>query len=169
MAYTEGTPADLVVGREVLDAAISAGAGSSALATDTDVAVTSPAQYQNLVYNGAKWANAVPLAYEAVHAIGSTGSAATLDATLGAVHTATLGAATAFTFAPPPAGGAWSLTLILSQPATGGPWTATWAGVRWQDGAAPVLTANASATDILVFTTVSGGTWFGSVAGLNFS
>jgi hypothetical protein len=146
------------------------GSGGGSLASDSDVAVSGPAQYQNLTWNGSKWANAVPLAYESVNAIGTTGSAATLDAALGAVHTATLGADTVFSFAAVPATGAWSITLILSQPATGGPWTPAWTGVKWPDGIPPSLTMNASAEDALVFTTVNGGTtWYGSLAGVNYS
>ena len=110
------------------------------------------------------------LAWEAAHALGTTGSTATLDATAGAVHTATLGANTAFSFASGLAAGAWSITLILSQPATGGPWTPSWTGVKWPDGLPPALTMNPAAEDALVFTTVNGGTtWIGNLAGLNYS
>lgn len=74
---------------------------------------------------------------------------------------------TALTLANPPAAGkAGSLTLVIHQDATGG-WAITWpAAIRWPGGTAPVITAAASATDVITLMTYDGGTtWYGFAAG----
>jgi hypothetical protein len=111
-----------------------------------------------------------PAAAESVHAAGSTGASPALNATTAAVQTATLNAATVtWAFTSPPAGAAWSVTLIQSQDATGGRAVVWPSSVQWQDGIAPTLTTTASATDILVFMTPNGGTtWYGQLAGVNY-
>lgn len=71
---------------------------------------------------------------------------------------------------PPASGKAGSFTLILKQDATGGR-SFTWpSSVDWAGGSAPTLTTDASAVDILVFVTTDGGTtWYGMLAGADFS
>ncbi len=103
---------------------------------------------------------------ETVNAIGATGGGTQdIDITAGNVVTATVTAsANTFTFSNPSASGkSCSFTLILTN---GGSQTVNWPGsVDWPGGAAPTLTT--SGVDVLVFTTVDGGTiWYGFAAGL---
>lgn len=96
-------------------------------------------------------------------------TAYTIDLENGNVCNITLTANCTFTFSNPPASGkAGSFTLILRQDATGGR-TTTWpASVDWPGGTAPTLTTAANAVDILVFTTIDGGTtWLGVAQGLD--
>jgi hypothetical protein len=166
VAYSEGTTADIIVGRSVLDAAIGT---EGSLAGDSDVAVSSPVAGQVLGWNGSHWVNVPAPALESLASVAAAGPSRTLDATAAAVWAVTLTANVTYAFATPPAG-AWSFTLVQTQNGSG-PWTVTWPGpVKWQDGIAPALTMNPGAIDVLVFTTVSGGvTWLGSLAGVNFS
>ena len=71
---------------------------------------------------------------------------------------------------PPAAGSAGSATMILKQDATGGR-TLAWPGsVRWAGGVAPIVTSAANAIDICAIVTRDGGaTWFGFLAGKDFS
>lgn len=55
--------------------------------------------------------------------------------------------------------------LVLRQDGTGGR-AVTWVGtVKWPGGAAPTLTAAASANDVVTFLCVVAGTWLGFPAG----
>ena len=99
-------------------------------------------------------------------AIGGTGGGTQdIDLTAGNVVSATVDtSANTFTFSNPPASAnAGSFTLILTN---GGSQTVNWPGsVDWAGGSAPTLTT--SGVDVLVFTTIDGGTiWYGFPAGL---
>jgi hypothetical protein len=101
---------------------------------------------------------------EVTNAIGSATGAKTIDLTAGNSVTATTTGATTWTFNNPTASDelcGFSLKLV-----NGGSATQTWpTTVDWPAATAPTLTA--SGTDVLVFTTVDGGTtWYGFVAGL---
>jgi len=82
-----------------------------------------------------------------------------VDLSLGNVQTKTISGAQTLTFSNPPASGsAGSFTLILTN---GGSATVTWpTSVDWPAATAPTLTA--AGVDVLVFTTIDGGTiWYG--------
>jgi hypothetical protein len=101
---------------------------------------------------------------EVTNAIGSIGGGAqTIDLTLGNTVTGTVDtSATTFTFSNPTATDeCCAFTLFLTN---GGSQTVNWpASVDWPAATAPTLTA--SGLDILVFTTVDGGTiWHGMAA-----
>lgn len=101
----------------------------------------------------------------------SSSGALTLDLKNGNVFEVTLTEATTLTFSNPPAAGkAGSLTLILKQDATGGR-AVTWpAAVKWAGGAAPTLSTDANAVDVLILiTTDAGATWYGMLAGAAFA
>jgi hypothetical protein len=103
---------------------------------------------------------------ETHNAIGSIGGGTQdIDLTVGNVVSGTVDTGTTtFTFSNPPASAnSGSFTLILTN---GGSQTVNWPGsVDWAGGSAPSLTT--SGVDILVFTTVDGGTiWYGFPAGL---
>jgi hypothetical protein len=103
---------------------------------------------------------------ETHNAIGDTGGGTDdIDLTAGNVVSATVSTGTqTFTFSNPPASAnAGSFTLILTN---GGSQTVNWPGsVDWAGGSAPTLTT--SGVDVLVFTTIDGGTiWYGFPAGL---
>lgn len=103
---------------------------------------------------------------EKVNVIGSIGGGTQdIDLTLGNVVTGTVDTSTTtFTFSDPTAtGNACSFTLILTN---GGSQTINWpASVDWAGATAPTLTA--SGVDVLVFTTLDGGTtWYGFAAGI---
>ena len=104
---------------------------------------------------------------ETVNTVAAAGTTETIDLDNGSVHDITLDENVTFTFTNPPAAGrAISFTVILRQDGTGTN-TVTWpASVVWPGGSAPTITATASAVDIVVFTTVDGGTtYYGNVAG----
>ncbi len=91
----------------------------------------------------------------------------TLNFSAGAVQEITLNASSALTFSNVPATGSASMTLIITQGATGGPFTITWpTGTKWPGRSGPVLSTAASAVDVIVLTTINGGTnWYGFFAG----
>ena len=91
-------------------------------------------------------------------------AAHTVDFSLGNVQTYTLSGNQTLIFSNPPATGtSGSFTLFLTN---GGSATLTWpASVDWAGATAPTLTV--SGIDMLVFTTIDGGTiWYGFAAGL---
>ena len=105
---------------------------------------------------------------ETTNAIGATGGATQdIDLALGNSVTATIDAATTFTFSNPTAGDeGCGFSLVLTN---GAAYTVTWpAGsiLHWAGGTAPTLTA--SGVDILTFWTVNGGTrWHGFAASID--
>ena len=93
-----------------------------------------------------------------------------LNCALGNVFHVSLNAAiTSLTFSNIPASGsAFGLTLILAMNGTS--YSITWpASVKWPSGTAPTLTSTNLKSDIIVLTTVDGGTvWFAMIGGQNF-
>jgi len=90
-----------------------------------------------------------------------------VDLSLGNVQTKTISGAQTLTFSNSPASGsAGSFTLLLTN---GGSATVTWpTSVDWPVGKAPTLTA--AGLDILVFTTIDGGTtWYGIASGIGMA
>lgn len=71
---------------------------------------------------------------------------------------------------PPTTGKAGSVTLILTQDGTGGR-TVTWpTAVLWPGGTEPTLSSGGGDIDVIVLVTVNGGTsWYGMLAGADFS
>jgi hypothetical protein len=102
-------------------------------------------------------------------AVTSSGAATTVNCEAGNSFMHTLTENTTFTFSNPPASGtAYTMSIEIIQDASASGYTVTWpTSVDWPAGAAPTLTATASAKDVLVFTTRDGGvTWLGFTAGL---
>ncbi len=93
--------------------------------------------------------------------IGVVGASATLSIASSTVLTATLTASTACTFTMPPVGAGKSFVLYLKQAPTTGNGTATFTGVAWPGGAAPVMTATAARLDIFSFVS-DGVKWYGA-------
>ncbi len=93
--------------------------------------------------------------------IGVVGASATLSIASSTVLTATLTASTACTFTMPPVGAGKSFVLYLKQAPTTGNGTATFTGVAWPGGAAPVMTATAARLDIFSFVS-DGAKWYGN-------
>ena len=153
--------------------------GGGGISTATDVALSNPATGNFLTYTTvtAKWSNAT-LAGNAALATGggqetvftdtTTTGATTLNLASGNVFAMTLTGNATFTFSGAVTGKACSLSLYLTQDATGSR-TVTWpSGIKWSGGI-PVISTIASRTDILVFETLNGGTtWYGSLVGVNF-
>jgi molybdopterin-binding protein len=98
---------------------------------------------------------------EAVVATGTVGSSATLSLANGTVITATLTSATACTFTMPTATAGKSFIVLLKQPASGTPTTATFTGVKYPVTGAPTITATLGKMDILTFV-ADGTNWYGS-------
>lgn len=108
---------------------------------------------------------------ETLSAHGNTGTTETFDCENGNIHTATLDNNCTFTFSNPAATGrVGTLTLFLTQDATGSR-TVTWpASVHWPLATAPTLTTTASKLDVFTFITLDGGTtWYGFVGGQTFT
>ena len=90
-----------------------------------------------------------------------------VDLSLGNVQTKTISGAQTLTFSNPPASGsAGSFTLLLTN---GGSAAVTWpTSVDWPAATAPTLTA--AGVDVLVFTTIDGGTtWYGIASGIGMA
>lgn len=99
---------------------------------------------------------------ETVNVLGTVTSTKTIPALSGGtVMTATLTAATACTFTMPTAVPGQSFILAVTQASTP-TGTATFTGVVWPAGGAPVITATANAVDVLTFFCTTGTTWRGS-------
>lgn len=104
---------------------------------------------------------------ETVETDTDSGAAHTIDLSDGNVHTLTLTAECTLTFSnPPDSGKAGSFTLVLTQDGSGGHsvvWPDT---VLWAGGAAPELSTDADAVDVLTFFTTDAGTsWYGFLSG----
>lgn len=100
---------------------------------------------------------------EVINTIASSGSAVTLDLSLGNVQDVTLTAATVtVTLTGQVASKACSMTVFVRQDATGGR-LVTWpAAVAWPSGNVPLLTTTASGVDVINLVTLDGGTtWLG--------
>jgi hypothetical protein len=99
---------------------------------------------------------------ETQNAIGTVTTTHTFVITTGTIKTATLTASTACVFTMPSVTQGRSFTVFLKQAASTGNGTATFTGVKWPGGTAPVITATAGKMDILSF--VNDGTnWYGSI------
>ena len=97
-------------------------------------------------------------------AIGSGGSSQTINLNNGAVQSITLSANLTISFTQPSTTGV--VRLIITQAASGGPYTITWSSVKWPAGVAPVMTSTASAVD--VYSCLLDGTTTRCTAGQNF-
>jgi len=98
---------------------------------------------------------------ESVVAIGNSSTSQTLSLTNGTVQTVTMTGNCTFTM--PTATAGKSFILILTQDGTGSR-TATFTGVKFPGGTAPILTATATTgVDIISFV-ANGTSWFGSAA-----
>lgn len=62
-----------------------------------------------------------------------------------------------------------SVTIKIKQDAVGSRSIAWPASIVWNGGTSPTMTATALATDLYVFITYDGATWFGHTAGQNYS
>jgi len=105
---------------------------------------------------------------ETYAAVTSSSNATTINCENGNAFSHTLTENTTFTFSGEPASGtAFSFSLEIIQDASASGYTVTWpSSVDWPSGAAPTLTATASAKDVFVFYTRDGGTnWYGFTAG----
>lgn len=101
---------------------------------------------------------------ETVVAVGTVTSTATLSISSGTLLWATLTSATACTFTMPTAAAGKSFVLVLRQPASGTPTTATFTGVKWSTSGAPTITATVGSADVLTFYCYDGTNWYGSYA-----
>ena len=140
----------------------------STAVSDADIARTDAGQTfaGNHVFSGnlsVTGNTTVAAATETTVALGTVATTATIAITAGTLITATLTASTACVFTMPAVAAGKSFTLLLKQATTTGNGSATFTGVKWASGTAPVITATASKMDILTF--VSDGTsWYGSIA-----
>lgn len=101
----------------------------------------------------------------------SSATTTTIDCSTGNIFNVTLGASvTTLAFSNvPSAGRVYTLTLFLTQDATGGKTFAWPISVKWSGGTAPSITSTAAKTDIFTLVTHDGGTsWYGFTAGQNF-
>jgi hypothetical protein len=126
--------------------------GSGSVVLNTTPTITTPIITNSTITNYT----------ESVVAIGTVGASSTLALTSGTVQTATLTASVPCTFTMPTATAGKSFILRLTQAASGMT-TATFSGVKWPAGAAPVVTATASAVDIFTFVAI-GSVWYGNYA-----
>jgi hypothetical protein len=103
------------------------------------------------------------------HDNGSVSGTATINMENGNSQYITLtGNITTFSITNPPASGVeGTVKLYIEQGGTGS-YTITWGSILWPGAVAPTLATAVGAKDILVFSTVDGGTtWFGFIGGLD--
>jgi hypothetical protein len=132
------------------------------ISTTGTLSATGNATVGNLTITGVATNPTITNYTETAQLLGTVGAAVTLSLTTGTVISATLTASTPCTFTMPAATAGKSFMLQLKQAATGMT-TATFPGVKWRGGAAPTITAVASAVDILTFVAATNGsTWYGS-------
>jgi len=98
---------------------------------------------------------------DGVVAIGTVGATHTFDLANGTLQTATLTSATACTFTMPTATAGKRFQLLIQQPASGTPTTATFTGVKWPGGTGPTITATLGRLDIINFV-ADGTNWYGT-------
>jgi hypothetical protein len=101
----------------------------------------------------------------------NSGTAYTLDCAVGTVWNITLTGNVTFSFAnvPATANSVTSITLFLTQDATGGRTRTFPASVKWAGGTVPTWTTTANKTDIVSLVTPdNGANWYGFVGGLSF-
>lgn len=110
------------------------------------------------IYTSVATAGASP---ESVLTVGTVGATYTISQAA-SVYDLTLTANLTLTLPAPTRG--VSFTLVLRQDATGGR-TVTWPTVKWPGGAAPQLTATASAVDLVSLLSVNGTDWLGFPSG----
>lgn len=152
---TAGTYQAVTVGT---DGRVTAGSNPTTLAGYgiTDAAASIHVHAGSDITSGTVSVARLPTVLEKTVTVGNSGTSTTLSLASGSFQTVTLNGNCTFTM--PSASAGASLTLILTQ---SGAFTATFTGVIWSNGAAPVITPTATKRDILVF--VSDGTnWFGS-------
>jgi hypothetical protein len=125
----------------------------------TQFQLLNPNSYVNLTVTG----NLKIAAYtETVTSSVTVGATATLSIALGTILTATLTSATACTFTMPAVAAGKSFLLLLKQPASGTPTTATFTDVKWGTLGAPTITATVGKMDILSFV-CDGTNWYGTI------
>lgn len=102
---------------------------------------------------------------DTLDALGNISGAVTIPFGSGPVFSATLTGNVTFTFTGSVAGVACTMTLYLTQDATGGR-TVTWPGsVTWIGGTQPTAVTTPGALNIYTFQTLNNGTtWYGSLA-----
>lgn len=93
--------------------------------------------------------------------IGVVGASETLNIASSTVLTATLTSGTQTTFTMPPVSAGKAFTLYLKQPDSGAIGSAVFTDVKWQNGAAPIITQLNGRLDILPFVS-DGANWYGS-------
>ncbi|CAB5221899.1 hypothetical protein UFOVP242_130 [uncultured Caudovirales phage] len=144
------------------------GTGNTVLATNATMA--SP------TFTGLVTANSMTLSnvltttkiVETVVAIGNTGTAATIDLSLGTVFTATLNGSATLTVSNP--GTVSSFTLVLTNDATPNRTVAFSGGTFKSPGGSVTRTTTANAIDVWFFFTPNGGTtWYYSIPMANLS
>ncbi len=145
--------------------------GSSSIAGAADVALSSPANNQQLQYNAStsKWQNgpAPTRLIENINTVASSGSAVTIpDTTTATINNVVLTGNCTFTFPSAVAGKSFSIFITHS----GSGFTINWpASVAWPDDTPPVLTVTPAKTDVFSFICFSNGEWFGFASGMNYA
>lgn len=160
--------ADIGVSVQAFDATIvvDADIGTSVQAYDADTSKTDVAETRSASINMADNVVQRPVLQDYAETKVAM-SANDVDLSLGNVQTKTISGTTTLTFSNPPASGsAGSFTLLLTN---GGSAAVTWpTSVDWPAATAPTLTA--AGVDVLVFTTIDGGTtWYGIASGIGMA
>jgi hypothetical protein len=97
-----------------------------------------------------------------------TGATPAADLSSAGSFELTLSGNATVSFTNPPSNGTCGFSFAVTQDAGASGFTVTWpAGVKWPDGTAPDLTADAAKTDVFVFTTSDGTNYTGMSAGKN--
>lgn len=107
---------------------------------------------------------------EKTYSATATTGATTVDLANGNSQVLTLASNTTLTITGATASTSCTVSLHLVQDGTGSR-IVTWpGGVQWPGGTAPTLSTAAGAHDLVVLETLDGGTtWFGNLAGLDYS
>ncbi len=115
--------------------------------------------------NGSSWDKVIQQYSPVATAV--DGATVTFDLSQGKEQLVVLGGSRTLALSNEPATG--NFTILLKQPASGGPYTVTWwSGIKWASGVTPTLTTTASKYDVFVFIKLGSGSYLGTVAGQNF-
>lgn len=121
-------------------------------------APSSPNTNDVILWNGSSWVSAPGGAGgETAFAIGSSGSAKTINLANGTIQTCTL--TNNCTFTMPSALPGKSFTLFVTQGNSA--YDATFTGAKWPGGSPPIISATTGAVDLITFVS-DGAYWYGT-------
>lgn len=145
----------------------SLGAFAGAVEELTNVEIVDPSPGEALIWDGTKWINYMPGGGSPIsgeYNAGNSGTSKTITWTNGQNQLVTMTGNCTVTFASPSNGVTYKLRIVQGG---SGSYTVTWPTIKWAGGAAPTLSTDVGAIDIITLY-YNGSTYFG-MAGIGFA